>query len=130
MTDELAKKLRANATEPERRLWAALREARRSGLHFRRQVPIGTFIVDFACHRVKVIVELDGSQHGTADAVAYDEDRTEFLRRRGYRVIRFWNHEILKERARVVETIVRLAQSPHPKNASHFSTSPRGGREK
>ncbi|MEI9888107.1 MAG: DUF559 domain-containing protein [Rhizomicrobium sp.] len=129
MPDELAKTLRANATDAERRLWAVLREARRAGLHFRRQVPIDTYIVDFACHRAKVVVELDGSQHAASDAVAYDEKRTAFLERRGYRVIRFWNHEIFKERARVVATIVRLAQSPHPKFASQISTSPRGGGE-
>ncbi len=127
MPDELAKKLRENATEAERRLWAVLRETRYAGFHFRRQVAIGTYIVDFACHHARVVVELDGSQHGTAEAIAHDEERTAFLERRGYRVIRFGNHEVFKERARVVDAIIHLAQSPHPNRAARGSTSPRGG---
>jgi very-short-patch-repair endonuclease len=75
------------------------------------------------------VVELDGSQHGEPEAVVYDDERTAYLERRGFRVIRFWNYEVFKDRARVVDAIVRLAQSSRPKNASHFSTSPRGGGE-
>lgn len=112
MPDELAKHLRANATDAEKRLRSVLREARRAGLHFRRQVRIGTYIVDFACHHAKVVVELDGSPHGEADAVAYDEERTAFLERRGYQVVRFWNREVYHERDRVLDAIIHFANAP------------------
>jgi very-short-patch-repair endonuclease len=126
MADELARKLRANATDAERILWAALRDFKRGGLHFRRQSRIGPYIVDFECRKAKLVVELDGSQHGEADSVVYDEERTAFLSRRGYRVIRFWNHEVIKERTRVVDAIAHVAHSPHPNRASRGSTSPPG----
>jgi very-short-patch-repair endonuclease len=126
MADQLARKLRANATDAERILWAALRDFKRAGLHFRRQSRIGPYIVDFECRKAKLVVELDGSQHGEADSVVYDEERTAFLDRRGYRVIRFWNHEVIKERARVVDAIAHAAHSPHPNRALRGSTSPPG----
>jgi very-short-patch-repair endonuclease len=126
MADELARKLRANATDAERILWAALRNFKRGGLHFRRQSRIGSYIVDFACRKARLVVELDGSRHGEADALSYDEERTAFLNRRGYRVIRFWNHEVIKDRTRVVDAIAHVAQSPHPNRAARGSTSPPG----
>ena len=98
-------------------------------MHFRRQAPFDRFVVDFVCHSHKLIVELDGSQHGEDAAVVYDERRTSYLNSRGYRVVRFWNWEVLKERARVVDAIARIAQSPHPNRAPHGSTSPQGGGE-
>ena len=126
MADELARKLRANATDAERILWAALRDFKRGGFHFRRQSRIGSCIVDFACRKARLVVELDGSQHGEADAIVYDEERTAFLNRRGYRVIRFWNHEVITERTRVVDAVAHFAQSPHPNRAARGSTSPPG----
>jgi very-short-patch-repair endonuclease len=126
MADELARTLRANATDAERILWAVLRDFKRGGLHFRRQSRIDSYIVDIACRKARLVVELDGSQHGEADAIAYDEERTAFLNRRGYRVIRFWNHEVIKERARVVDAIAQFAHSPHPNRAARGSTSPPG----
>lgn len=126
MADELARRLRDNPTDAERILWAALRDFKRAGFHFRRQVRIGSYIVDFECRKARLVVELDGSQHGEEAAVMYDEQRTAFLNRRGYRVVRFWNHEVIKERTRVVDAIARFAQSPHPNRASHGSTSPPG----
>jgi len=87
-------------------------------LHFRRQVPIGPYIADFACHRSKVIVELDGSQHGLDENVQRDAKRTAFLNSRGYRVLRFWNGDVLKNLDNIVEDIVRSAASPRPPRTS------------
>lgn len=128
MADELARRLRANATDAERILWAAPRDFKRAGMHFRRQAPIGRYIVDFVCHRAKVVVELDGSQHGEVDARAYDAERTAFLNGRGYRVVRFPNREVFRDRDYVVDAIARfVALDPHPKRVSRASTSPQGG---
>jgi very-short-patch-repair endonuclease len=95
-------------------LWQGLREFKKGDLHFRRQAPIGRYTADFACHRAKLIVELDGDQHGEDRNVAYDSDRTAFLNARGYRVLRFANWEVLKERQRVLGYILHVATSPHP----------------
>jgi very-short-patch-repair endonuclease len=79
------------------------------GFHFRRQAPIGDYIADFVCHRAKVIVEIDGSQHGEAENVLRDERRTAFLNSRGYRVLRFWNVEVIEGKEEVVAAILREA---------------------
>ena len=103
-----ARDLRKNATDAEKRLWNALREA--LPFKFRRQRPIGPFIVDFACPARKLVVELDGGQHATkAEA---DERRTAELARYGYRVIRFWNSEVLANLDGVLETIRRELDQP------------------
>ena len=130
MADMRARELRENATDAERILWAELRNLKRAGMHFRRQAPFDRYIVDFVCHTHKLIVEIDGSQHGDDHAAAYDEQRTAYLNSRGYRVVRFWNWEVLKERARVVDVIARVALEPPPeKSLRDFSTSPQGGGE-
>jgi very-short-patch-repair endonuclease len=113
-TKAFARTLRKNTTDAERSLWAALREFKQAGLHFRKQAPIGPYIADFACHRAKLIVELDGDQHGADHAAVYDKLRTVFLNSRGYRVIRFANWEVLREKQRVVDAIYNAAKSPHP----------------
>jgi very-short-patch-repair endonuclease len=97
MTRDLARKLRSELTDAERLLWRHLREFKREGLHFRRQVPIGPYVADFACHSAKLIVELDGSQHGEKTNVARDTERTAFLESEGYRVLRIWNGELLAD---------------------------------
>ena len=114
MADEFARNLRKNETDAERTLWQGLREFRSAGLHFRRQAPIGPYVADFACHRAKLVVELDGDQHGEARSATCDAERTAFLNSRGYQVIRFANWEVLKERQRVLDYILHFAQSPHP----------------
>jgi very-short-patch-repair endonuclease len=114
MANKFARTLRKNETDAEQALWRGLREFKLANLHFRRQAPIGPYVADFACHRAKVIVELDGDQHGTDEGVAYDAERTAFLEARGYRVIRFANWEVLKERQRVLDYILHVATSPHP----------------
>src|SRR5579862_3682078 len=92
MPTERARELRRDATDAERRLWSALRDRRLRGYRFRRQDPIGPFIADFACTREQVIVEADGGQHSDGKT---DNRRTAWLASQGWRVLRFWNNEIL-----------------------------------
>ncbi|MBI3675031.1 MAG: endonuclease domain-containing protein [Proteobacteria bacterium] len=107
-----ARTLRQNTTNAERILWSCLRETKLAGLHFRRQAPIGKYIADFACHQAKIVVELDGSQHGEDKRAQYDAARTAFLQSRGYQVLRFGNHEVVRDLHRVVDSIVTAAQIP------------------
>ena len=88
-----ARDLRKASTDAERHLWYYLR-ARRVEYKFKRQVPIGGFIVDFVCYEKQLIIELDGGQH--QDTHAYDEQRTAKLMQRGFQVLRFWNHDVLR----------------------------------
>jgi very-short-patch-repair endonuclease len=90
-TVERARKLRREMTPQERMLWHGLKEAFPS-VHFRKQVPLGLYYADFACHAAKLVIEIDGGQH--ADAIAYDAARTAFLESEGYIVIRFWNNDV------------------------------------
>lgn len=89
-----ARNLRKNMTEQERKLWQFLRKKSIDGLKFRRQYPIGNYIVDFICNEKKLIIEVDGGQHNEAQNIAYDKERTEFLENKGYKIIRFWNSDI------------------------------------
>ncbi|WP_418116209.1 endonuclease domain-containing protein [Variovorax sp. NFACC27] len=109
-----ARSLRATPTDAEAMLWHHLRDRRMANQKFRRQRPIGPYFADFACLEAKLIVELDGGQH--AEAVAYDENRTRFMEAQGYRVLRFWNHEVLTQTDVVRERILQALQedSPHP----------------
>ena len=84
-------------------LWQHLKRLKLEGRHFRRQVAIDGFIADFACHYPKLIIELDGGQHG--DAVQYDAERSRILEAHGYRVIRFWNNDVLQAIEGVVDRI-------------------------
>jgi very-short-patch-repair endonuclease len=97
MSVERARSLRKNETASEKRIWRGLRLLRREGLHFRRQPQIGPYYPDFACHRAKLIIELDGSHHDMPDQKDYDAERTKFLESVGYRVMRFWNVEADEE---------------------------------
>jgi very-short-patch-repair endonuclease len=97
-----ARELRTRATDAERKLWFVLRTLRRShGFHFRRQVPVGPFIVDFACHKRRMIIEADGAHHDP-DA---DASRDLWFRKAGYATLRFTNYEIFREFDGVVRTI-------------------------
>lgn len=118
-----SRRLRRQQTEAETRLWSRLRAKRLHGLKFRRQVPIGNYIADFVCPGAKLVVEVDGSQH--ADDSGYDARRTEFLEREGYRVLRFWNNEVLAETDSVIEKIAAVATAPLPGPAGR-SLSPEG----
>jgi very-short-patch-repair endonuclease len=127
VADERARALRQKLTEAERVLRSSLRLLRARRLHFRRQVPFGRYVVDFACHGAKIIVELDGSQHAQPETAQYDAERTEFLSGFGYRVLRFWNLEVLRNRNGVVEAILAAARRPPPEaREGRASTSPQG----
>ncbi len=99
-----ATELRRNTTDAERRLWAALRGRRLEGYKFRRQHPIGRFIVDFACTKHHLVIEADGGQH---DESLSDARRTAWLETQGWRVLRFWNNDILANTEGVVSTILQ-----------------------
>jgi very-short-patch-repair endonuclease len=114
--------MRTEMTDAERALWRCLRAHRRNGLSFRRQVPIGSFIVDFVCHDHKLIVELDGGQHAHDAAVARDSRREEWLRSKGYRILRFWNSDVLKNLGGVQQMILDSIATPLP------NPPPQGGR--
>jgi UDP-N-acetylmuramate dehydrogenase len=116
--------LRASQTEAESLLWTRLRAGRLQGHKFRRQVPIGSYIVDFACPAAKLVVELDGSQH--LDQVEYDERRTRFLEKQGYVVVRVWNNDVIERTESVLEAILhKIGESPLP-GATRLSLSPSG----
>ena len=105
--------LRNNSTPAERKLWQHIRNRQLSGVRFNRQVPIGPFICDFAARTAKLIVELDGGQH--ADRTVEDDRRTRFLETRGYRVLRFWNNDVLENVEGVLVMIqAALTDSPSP----------------
>jgi very-short-patch-repair endonuclease len=92
-----ARRMRGALTDAELKLWNELRAHRLMGLGFRRQMPIAGYIVDFACPSHRLIVELDGSQHGADDNVRYDKERTSRLQLDGWIVLRFWNDDVLKD---------------------------------
>ena len=100
-----ARKLRTNQTDAEAKIWRLVRAKQIEGLKFRRQHPIQQYIVDFICPERKLIIELDGGQH--AQAIEYDEKRTQFLESKGYTVIRFWNNEVLTNIEGVYEVLIK-----------------------
>ena len=106
-----AKELRSGQTMIEQRLWYHLRAHRFMGLKFKRQKPIGHYIVDFVCLEHRLIIEIDGGQH--AEQTDYDQVRDDWLRREGYTVLRFWNNEVLQQMEGVLDQI-RIAVLPSP----------------
>ena len=105
MANARARWLRANQTDAERALWLRLRELRQQGHHFRRQAPIGPYIADFVCHSARLVIEVDGGQHGLDDEAAADARRTLWLEGEGYRVLRFWNPDILGNMDGVMQVV-------------------------
>jgi very-short-patch-repair endonuclease len=95
-------------TVPERVLWRAVRKALPEH-HWRKQVPFGRYFADFASHSAKLVIELDGGQHAAAER--YDAERTRFLEAQGYRVLRFWNNDVLSNTAGVLERIAGELES-------------------
>ena len=104
-----AKQLHRNMTPAEVKLWARLRAHRLEGVHFRNQHAIGNYVVDFCAPRKKLIIELDGSQH--VEQVEYDAERTKYLELKGYKVIRFWNHDVMKDIDGVIRAIMQVMES-------------------
>jgi very-short-patch-repair endonuclease len=103
----IERKLRNTQTDAERKLWFELRDRRLGGFKFVRQEAIGPYIVDFICRERKLIIEADGSQHAES---AKDVVRDAYLTREGYRVMRFWNNDVLRNREGVLETILAALQ--------------------
>ena len=111
-SNKLQRALRRNMTDAERKLWYRLR-GNQLGLKFRRQHPFENYVLDFVCLAVKLIVEVDGGQH--QDQTAHDVQRTIILEKAGFRVLRFWNNQVLAEIDSVVEAIkISLETHPHP----------------
>lgn len=106
-----ARYLRRNPTDAEKQMWRLLRE-NFPEVHFRRQVPIRSFFADFASHKAKLVIEVDGGQH----CDEHDADRTRLIEAEGYRVVRFWNHDVLGNEAGVTAAIAGALRllSPHP----------------
>lgn len=105
----IARKLRKKTTPAERKLWAVLRNDQQ-GVNFRRQHAVGKYIPDFICIKKKLIIELDGAQH--LEQVEYDDARTRFLQTKGYRVIRFWNRDVMNDLSGVLAVIQAAIHSP------------------
>jgi very-short-patch-repair endonuclease len=108
-----AKDLRSRSTDAERILWSHIRAKRLEGFKFRRQHPIGKYIVDFACLESKIVIELDGGQHAEPDRKEYDRQRDDWLEKEGYRVLRFWDNEVLQNIRGVLE-VIRECCLEHP----------------
>ena len=105
-TVKRAKALRLTMTDAELKLWSHLRRRQVGGTRFRKQVPIGPYVADFACLDLKLVIEVDGGQHDVNKPK--DDIRTAWLEARGYRVLRFWNNDVLGNINGVIEVIARV----------------------
>jgi very-short-patch-repair endonuclease len=114
MANEVARRLRKTMTPQEVKLWVHLRALKGQGLHFRRQVPHEGYIVDFACLKSKLVIEIDGAQHGEPVKLRQDAERDTRLASAGFKVLRFWNNEVNQNLDGVVETIYREAVARDP----------------
>ena len=114
-----AQELRKNMTLAEKKLWSKLRFSQIKNLRFRRQVPLGNYIADFACFEPKIIIELDGSQH--MNQIDYDQQRTAYLKTLGYEVLRVWNTDELNRMDACVHTM--WGNCIHPSELRHLSPS-------
>ena len=112
VANAIARRLRKNLTPQEAKLWMKLRELKPLGFHFRRQAPIRHVIVDFVSFRDLIVIEVDGGQHNVDDAAHSDGVRDAFLKGEGFRVLRFWNHEVDRELEAVMEVVVRALGGP------------------
>ena len=111
-TTKIARSLRRRTTDAEQCLWRQLRGRRLAGLKFKRQQPIGPYIVDFVCFTAGVVVEVDGGQHLDSES---DAARDAWLQKRGYRILRFWNNEVLTNTTGVLERIAEVLCAPSPR---------------
>jgi very-short-patch-repair endonuclease len=109
---QFARTLRHNQTDTERELWHLLRRSELAGYKFRRQVPLGPYIADFVCLSARLIVELDGGQHG--EQIPHDSERTKWLEAQNFLVLRFWNNQVFEEQEAVLETILSTLTAPSP----------------
>ena len=126
MTRQLARALRKRMTDAERLLWRHLRNRELGGLKFKRQYPVGPFIVDFICVEKNVVIEVDGGQH--ADNEELDLQRSAYLNKMGYRVLRFWNNEVLQETEAVLTAIFAILANGKQNSPSPQPSHPSGER--
>ncbi len=132
----LARRLRRMMTPAERKLWWHLREAQFDGSHFRRQATIGRYFVDFCCHTNRLIIEVDGASHAEGRQLIADARRSEFLQAHGYRVLRFWNNDVLTNIEGVMTVIAGALASgeaeepPTPDPSPPFAARMGGGESK
>ncbi|MFH1797255.1 MAG: DUF559 domain-containing protein [Pseudomonadota bacterium] len=106
---DFARSLRRETTDADDRLWEELRDRRLDGTKFRRQVLVPPYTADFLCAKAKLVIEVDGGQHGGSLS---DPARARFLNARGFRVLRFWNDEVLREMDAVCDTIIAFVRDP------------------
>jgi very-short-patch-repair endonuclease len=125
-----ARQLRRDATEPEKRLWWKLREMKALGYHFRRQSPFQIYTLDFVEHTAKLVVELDGEQHGEAAHQKRDAKRDATLASQGYLTLRFWNSEIAENLDGIVDHILRELQQRSPTRSASRIDLPTEGEVK
>jgi very-short-patch-repair endonuclease len=109
-----ARTLRRRPTDVEQRLWFRLRNRRLAGAKFRRQSPIGPYVVDFLCADANLVIEVDGGGHAEDKEIGRDLQRTRELEARGLRVLRFWNTDVLQNLDAVLKTILGALEAPHP----------------
>ena len=128
-----ARGLRVLSTAAERDLWHHLRNRQIAGHKFRRQHPLAGYVLDFACESLRLGIELDGGDHTTTEAQKYDARRTEILRRQGWKILRFWNHDVAGNIEGVLAVIAQAAgeceDAPHPPSLRFRfggATSPQG----
>ncbi|MFC5484004.1 endonuclease domain-containing protein [Microvirga aerilata] len=117
--------LRRNAIDAEKALWRALKRIPVYGSHFRRQVPTGPYVADFACLKACLLIEPDGGHHSQDDVAAKDEARTRWLQKEGYRVVRFWNTELPENMNGVLDTIYAGLYGSPQSEAAALPTPPR-----
>ena len=126
MTRQLARALRKRMTDAERKLWRHLRNRELGGWKFKRQYPVGSFIVDFICLEKNVVIEVDGGHH--AENEELDIQRSAYLNKMGYRVVRFWNNEVLQETEAVLEAIFAILANSKQNSPSPRPSPPSGER--
>jgi very-short-patch-repair endonuclease len=111
---ENARTRRKRLTPQEVKIWMKLRELKKLGFHFRRQAPIGRYIVDFASFGARIVIEVDGGQHNCGGGIELDRQRDVFLRSQGFRILRFWNSDVDQNLEGVLETILDASRTPTP----------------
>jgi very-short-patch-repair endonuclease len=112
LANENARALRKRLTPQEVKLWVKLRELKALGFHFRKQAPVGPYIVDFISFGCKLVIEADGGQHGMPKGAESDQARDAFLQSQGFRVLRFWNSDIDANLGGVMESILSTLKQP------------------
>jgi very-short-patch-repair endonuclease len=126
MTVQRARALRQRLTDAEKLLWRHLRNRGLGGWKFRRQYPVGPYIVDFICPEKNIVIEIDGGQHAANEAL--DLQRSAFLNKMGYRVLRFWNNEVLQETEAVLEAIFAILTDAAQNSPAPRPSPPSGER--